>query len=933
MADFGLSRAIRQAVLSGVKTGAKEAKVLRPGELESAVKPKLDAPAAVAPDVPPLATTQSDPGLATPAAAPTAVPQSIPEGAVPLDTTVQQSLDSRPLDVDAHANRVAGLKLENYDLDAIEQPNFDKIATTDQVKSVIADVSARNAGAINEARRGVITNNQLSYLAADLDVNEDIVRKVMERESGGILNAETILGARQVLNSSADRIQQLGTKIAADGGTQMERIQFRRQLLWHQDYQTQFMGARAEAGRALNAFNIPSKVNAFTLDIIENMNGHDTDKLAKEVALTDSTQAVTQLSRKYTQSKLMGTINELFINSMLSGPKTHIVNASGNVLMQSMNIAETAVAARIGRFLGGEEHVAVGEASALAHGTISAWRDGFRLAAKTARTGIALDDVVKFDSSPRRSISASNLMTPEQRATPLGRFAEALIDGVRVPSKNPNFPNGIPVPGIGPIVRAPTERIMMPTDEFFKTLAYRGELERQAFLHAHDQVLSGAADAADAAQIAREFMESAPLKAVDAAEEYTRYVTFQNDLGDVGQKFQLALRSTPWLTLIAPFVRTPINLFKAGIIDRSPLGMFSKKFWSTMKAGGRERDMMLARVGMGTATTSVVASYVMSGDITGGGPQSPQARDVLTASGWRPYSIRVTDPTTGEQSYVSYSRMEPLAFVIGATADATEILSYINSDAEEMVGEEESAVWNAAAAVITGVANNTMSKTFVRGVSDFTEMMSDPKRYFRGWAANQVTTVIPFASLRNQLGQIQDPYLREAWTVLDQLKVHSGIPGYSELAPPRRDILGQPRMAPAGSLLGPMSPFPVSQVDTDPVLSELTRVMNSTKTVPVNMPSKRIEGMKLTADEYDDLTVYSRLDVAPNGRTFRDELERAMGSSVYEKATVDMQSELLKSVQKNYDAIAAIRLEKENPGFAERITRYRAQKDQRRFGL
>lgn len=926
MPNFGLTRAIRQAVLQG----AKEAKVLRPGEVAANatridVKPgeliqePAPATAPVAPsatppppEVPALTPTQANPGLATPPPAPV-------RGATPLPSADDALMEPAAIDMDA--GRLATARPEDYNLEAIEQPNFDVITTTDEVKGVIADVSARNVGRIDEARRGVITNAQLQGLANDLDINQDVVRQVMERRSGGILNAETILAARQVLNSSAQRVQELGKKIASGGGSPLERLQFRRQLLWHADYQTQFMGARAEAGRALNAFSLPAGADVDinrVRDLVENLNGRDTDDLAKEVALIDSPAGVTKLAREYTQSKLMGTVNELFINSILSGPKTHIVNTAGNVLMQSMQIAETAVAARIGRFLGGEEHVAVGEATALAHGTISAWRDGLRLAARTARTGVALDDVVKFDNAPRRSISATNLMSAEQLNTPLGRFAEGLIDGVRI--------GNVPVPGIGPIIRAPTERVMMPTDEFFKTLAYRGELERQAYLHVADQINSGAATAADAAQLAREFMENAPLKAVQAAEEYTRYVTFQNSLGPVGQKFQLAIRSAPVLTLLAPFIRTPINIFKAGIIDRSPLGIFSKKFWRTMNAGGRERDMMLARVGMGTATTAVVASYVMSGDITGGGPQNPEARELLLASGWQPYSVKV------DGKYVSYARAEPLAFVIGATADATEILSYINSDVEGLNSDEERYVYDAAAAIIVGVANNTMSKTFVRGISDFTELMSNPGMYLEGWTRNQVPAFIPYSSMRNQLGQIQDPYLREAWTVLDQIKVRSGIPGYSESAPPRRDILGNPRKAAAGDLMGPMSPFPSTDESTDPVVRELVNVMNATKTVPVSMPSKSVDKMRLSAAEYDELIKLSRLDPAPNGRTFYDELDYVMGSSVYLSATADMQAELLKDVQTRYDSIGRLKLERDNLAFAERLTEFRARRNRLRFG-
>lgn len=907
MPDFGLNRAIRRAVLQS----AREAKVLRPGEIDEAVKPAVK-PADEA-LTPPPAAPEPAPAALDPLAEPAlATPPPEPPAPTALDTLPPAQV-APVFDTEEIAQRVSTRNLGDYALDESFQTNFDTITTTDGVKAVIADVAAQNSTRIDQARRGVITNEQLSGLAADLDINQDVVAAVMRRETGGVLNPETILAARQVLNSSAERIYNLGKKITAGQGTDMERLQFRRQLMWHADYQTQFMGARAEAGRALNAFNIPAGADVDPRkmrDLVENMNGYDTDTLAKFASLTEGdVGSISHAARKYTQSKLMGTVNELFINSILSGPVTHVVNASGNLMFQAMNMTETALAARIGRFMGGEEHVRVGEATAMAHGTISALRDGFRLAAKTMKTGVPLDDVVKYEGHSRRSISSQNLLSPEQLNTTVGRFSGALIDGV------------------GAVIRAPTERVMAPTDEFFKTLAYRSELERLAFKHVNDQLAMGVSSdpVAQAADLTRQFFEDVPLKAQQAAEDYTRYATFQNPLGDVGQKFQLAIRSAPVLTLIAPFIRTPVNLFKAGIVDRSPLGLFSRKFWRTMKEGGRERDMMLARISMGTATSAVVASYVMDGTITGGGPQNPEARNILLASGWQPYSIKVGD------TYHSYARMEPLAFVIGATADATEILSYINSDVEGM-DDEERHVYDAIAAIITGVANNTMSKTFVRGMSDFTEMMSDPKRYFESYSRNAAGAFIPFSSLRNEIGQIQDPYLREAWTVLDQLKSRSGIPGYSESLPPRRDILGQPRMQSSGELLGTMSPWPATQETRDPVLQEIIGVMNATKTVPITMPQKRIEGLRLNATEYDELVRFSRLEPARNGRTFWDELDRVMGSSVYLTATADFQSELLRDVQKRYDEVGRIRLEQENPLFAARIASQRAKRNRLRFG-
>src|SRR5690606_23747135 len=146
------------------------------------------------------------------------------------------------------------------------------------------------------------------------------------------------------------------------------------------------------------------------------------------------------------------------------------------------------------------------------------------------------------------------------------------------------------------------------------------------------------------------------------------------------------------------------------------------EFWSAIRRGGRDRDMALARVTIGSATALVVASYVMDGRITGGGPTDPAARQVLMQSGWRSYSIRFGD------TYYSYARLEPLASVIGATADAVEIGIEFSRDTETL-SDDDVQLNQMSAAIIAGIANNTMSKTFMKGLADFTEMLSDPLRY------------------------------------------------------------------------------------------------------------------------------------------------------------------------------------------------------------
>ena len=282
------------------------------------------------------------------------------------------------IDEVAEAGRLLNADIQQFKQTDTHQVNFDLISTTDDIKATIGQVADANKGVIDEARRNTITNEQLAGLANDLNIRVDVVEQVMTREAGDVLNAETILAARQVLNNSGERLRTLAQKVKAAEATDMDKLAFRRQFQWHGEYQRQFMGARAEAGRALGAFNIPVGTSDLEVarlnELVDTVQGGDIMDMAELVIHADSLQGINKATREYGQSKVMGVVQELFINSILSGPKTHVVNTAGNGLFNAMNVAETAVAARIGRFLPGDDHVMIGEASAMVYGEISALR-------------------------------------------------------------------------------------------------------------------------------------------------------------------------------------------------------------------------------------------------------------------------------------------------------------------------------------------------------------------------------------------------------------------------------------------------------------------------------------------------------------------------------------------------------------------------------
>jgi hypothetical protein len=276
--------------------------------------------------------------------------------------------------------------------------------------------------------------------------------------------------------------------------------------------------------------------------------------------------------------------------------------------------------------------------------------------------------------------------------------------------------------------------------------------------------------------------------------------------------------------------------------------------------------------------------------------------------------------------------MEPIASVIGATADTVEIMSYLGDDPEIMLNDDQEA-YKAAGAIIAGIMNNTGNKTFMKGISDFVELTNDPTRNIASWSNQMGASMVPYSALQRSIRNVEDPYLREAWTLLD--KIRDNTPGYSKDLAPRLGLFGEPREKNSSTLLGAMSPLPESPQGMDPVIDELVDVMQNTRLVPATMPGKNIDGMRLTADEYADYVRIARSEPIFGGRTYYQELERTINTSTYQRATSQMRYEMLKAIQTRADSIARAPggpLEKQNPDYADRISQWRLEQERLRFG-
>jgi hypothetical protein len=447
------------------------------------------------------------------------------------------------------------------------------------------------------------------------------------------------------------------------------------------------------------------------------------------------------------------------------------------------------------------------------------------------------------------------------------------------------------IPGkVGEAVRLPG-RFLMAEDELFKSIGYRMELNSQAYRTAAKEGLKGRDFAKRIEELKVSPTEAMHLKATETA----RYQTFTKPLGPIGRGVQSVASAHPSIKLIMPFIRTPVNIVKyAG--ERTPFSVFSKEVRDTLKKGGAERDQQLAKIAMGTMVSSTAAALVAENMLTGGGPSDPRQKAALYATGWQPYSVKIGD------KYHSYARIEPLGMLLGISADAAEIAGKMETKEADKVG----------AMVFGSVSKNLTSKTFLKGISEVLKAIDDPDRYGERWVQNYAGTVIPSAV--SQTARVVDPVLRESRSVIDKIK--SRIPYISKSLLPRRNLWGEPITLEGG--LGPdiVSPIYQGTAKHDKVANEIVDLG-----LAPAMPLRKISGIELTPDQYDDYVIAA-------GKPAKKVLDTLVNDSGWDNYMDHQKAEIISTVIDEYKNQGRNEILVKYPELIQEIIKARIEKQQ-----
>ncbi len=680
--------------------------------------------------------------------------------------------------------------------------NLNKIDSPDQVKNVIDEIAVNNDGFM-EARRGVVKfgsdGEELAALAKETGLTEN---DLINRKSGSAFNAETAYAARVLNIESATNLTKLAKKAQGTDATADDMFAFEEALNRHVAIQEQIAGITAEAGRTLRSFR-ETVASADVLrskaikDYIQAKGGGDRiEEMATFISNLDTPEQIAKFTKDAVKPKFKDKLQELWINSLLSSPSTHIVNVVSNGIVAATRMPEYAVASLLGAGRKGSDKVSFTETGGRIYGSMYGFLDGMRAFKNALIDPSSVDDpLTKLELQRQNSIS-----------------------GIK-----------------GEVIRLPG-RFLTAEDQLFKSVGYRQELWGQAIRKAKSEG-KGIKRAYEIMNDPAKNFPDIELKARDTA----RYQTFTNPLGPTGQSVQKIIQNHPWTRYIAPFVRTPVNIVKyAG--QRTPLGVFAKSYKEAIKKGGAEADLARARVIVGSTAMASIAMLANDGLVTGRGPADYREKSILRETGWQPYSIRVGD------SYYAYNRFEPVGILFGLAADWTDIYKYTDKKFAEGNKPELEELATMLAASFT---ENITNKTFLTGISDFINVMFNPDRYGEASIQRFLASFVPTASY--YVRKNSDPLIRDSQSVMDAF--YNRIPGLSTELPARRNVFGEERRFQEGAapeFLGNIgktfSPVAKSTITNDVVFNELVDLKITPST-----PKRTIGGVDLTPKQYESL--------------------------------------------------------------------------------
>ena len=467
--------------------------------------------------------------------------------------------------------------------------------------------------------------------------------------------------------------------------------------------------------------------------------------------------------------------NEIFINSILSGPPTHVVN----LLSTSLNtltkpLSQSLGAAKIvfrkdmnvgyGRTIFQQPSNLTFRPEFNNDEFVKGWKqfiymttslgDAFNVARKAFKANENVLDrgaMVQDAQRVSRNINAEDVRafaeTNAVTQTVVKPFVDLFLLDAFVPSIYNTFRN---VNGFG-------SRMLITEDEFLKQVNFRAYVKAEAW----EKGVKAGKVGNDLTKYITEQSEKV-FKIVDTgstkklpksitdlykkARDYAAEATFTKELpkDSLGGRLQ-PFSKHPVGRMVFPFIRTPINIFKTQVRYTPVLNLALQEYRQALRStdpniAARARGEMYLGSGL-LLSASLIAREIENPfaeiAMTGAGPNTVGFGDAIEANrtlvaqlkeeGWQPYSFRflvrdsngepiITKSGKPKYKYVSYKRLDPFSGILMGLADFVDI--------EGQIGSQQRNDWSVAATV--SIARNLSDRTYLRGITELAEAIHNP---------------------------------------------------------------------------------------------------------------------------------------------------------------------------------------------------------------
>ena len=496
----------------------------------------------------------------------------------------------------------------------------------------------------------------------------------------------------------------------------------------------------------------------------------DTKELQRELILKGSRQIQDEINKmdlrqlktrsaalhKGAGAKTMDTLLEININGLLSSAKTiGLVNPLGSGSALVSTIIERAFAGAFGN------QIAMRESAMLAWNSITGLGDAFQTFLSVMRKGTN-DPNIKTDLGLRvyeRSISKEHFN--------LGGSLGAAVDFM------------------GTVVNIPG-KLLLSTDQAFKSLVIRGETKALAYRKArnkfegenlssseakrkiateYDSIMNNLTDHPDVTDGARETaLKTSFTNDLPEIEEIDRHGNTVTKPGSIAKFVQSTLDKHGILRVFVPFFKTPVNVLSF-TLERTPVLQFLSKSLRKELTGSDQavKQLAMARVGTSNAIAGAMFGAAMQGNFTGAPPQDWRLKANLEAQMGGPHWFSVY----AFGGWRKYDKLDPYGVIMASMAGVASMaktnmnLSGNTEEDGDPSGLNARKYDEVINSTIVGIAGMLKDRHYVQGISEFVAFATGDSRGLTPSLKRLATAFNPtigfYSSFRRGAEQGMDP--------------------------------------------------------------------------------------------------------------------------------------------------------------------------------